>query len=253
MDRFSLQGRVALAIGGTSGIGKAIALGFAEAGAIVLPASRTREKVDRTVAEIEAGGGKARGYVVDASDPEDLGEVVGRAAADLGRIDILLNSQGTMLIKDAEEYTPEEYDRVLGTNLRSVFFASTEVGRHMLARGEGSIINIASLAAFRGWGRNALYSMSKFGVISLTQTLAREWAPRGVRVNAIAPGWFMTELNRDKISPARKEEALRRTPMGRFGEVGELVGAAVFLASPAASFVTGAAIPVDGGYLAMGI
>jgi NAD(P)-dependent dehydrogenase (short-subunit alcohol dehydrogenase family) len=253
LDRFSLRGKVALAIGGTSGIGRAIALGFAEAGATVLPASRTPDKVDRTVAEIEARGGAARGFVLDAGDPEALRRTLREAVGAFGKIDILLNSQGTMLLKAAEDFTPEEFDRVIATNLRSVFFASTEVGRHMLERGEGAIISIASLAAFRGWGRSALYSMTKFGVVSLTQTLGREWAPRGVRVNAIAPGWFLTDLNRDKISAERKAEAIRRTPMGRFGEVDELVGAAVFLASPASSFVTGATIPVDGGYLAMGV
>src|SRR6185369_2109366 len=151
----------------------------------------------------------------------------------------------------AEEFTPADYDQVMETNLKSVFFACVEVGRHMLERGQGSVINIASLASFRGWGRSAIYSMSKFGVVSLTQTLGREWAPRGVRVNAIAPGFFLTELNRDKMSPERKAEAIRRTPMGRFGELDELVGVAIFLASGASSFVTGATIPVDGGYLAM--
>ena len=123
----------------------------------------------------------------------------------------------------------------------------------MLERGEGSIISIASLASFRGWGQASLYSMSKFGVVSLTQTLAREWAARGDGVHPDAAGFFLTDLNRDRLSPERRAEAIRRTPMGRFGELEELVGAAIFLASPASSYVTGATIPVDGGYLAMGI
>jgi NAD(P)-dependent dehydrogenase (short-subunit alcohol dehydrogenase family) len=253
LDRFSLEGKVALAIGGTSGIGRQISLAFADAGATVIVASRTQEKVDRTAAEIAARGGTARGLVADANDLDQVRELTRRAVEACSRIDILLNSQGITTLKPAEEFTAEDYDRIMGTNLRSVFFTSTEVGRVMLEQRAGSIINIASLASFRGWGRSAIYGMSKFGVVSLTETLAREWASRGVRVNAIAPGFFLTDLNRDKISPERKAEAIRRTPMGRFGELPELEGAAVFLASPAASYVTGATIRVDGGYLAMGI
>ncbi len=252
-DRFSLQGKVALAIGGTSGIGRQISLGFAEAGAHVLPASRTQEKVGRTVSEIKERGGSARGYSVDVSHVDQIRDLVQKAVAENGKIDILLNSQGIISRKPAEEFTPEEFDETMNTNLRSVFFACTEVGRHMLERGEGSIINIGSLSSFRGWGQAALYGISKFGVVSLTETLGREWAPRGVRVNAIAPGWFMTDLARQALLSERGQEALRRTPMGRFGELEELVGAAIFLASSASSFVTGATIRVDGGYLAMGI
>jgi NAD(P)-dependent dehydrogenase (short-subunit alcohol dehydrogenase family) len=253
MDRFSLAGKIALTIGGTSGIGRAISLGFAEAGATVLPASRRPEKVEAVAAEISARGGKARGLVLDATDAVSLRAAVDEAVAAFGRIDILLNSQGITALKPAEEFTGEDYDGIMDTNLRSVFFACTQVGRRMLERGSGAIINIASLASFRGWGRAAIYGMSKFGVVSLTETLAREWAARGVRVNAIAPGFFLTDLNRTRLSPERKEEALRRTPMGRFGELDELVGAAIFLASPAASYITGATLRVDGGYLAMGI
>ncbi len=253
VERFSLKNKIALAIGGTSGIGLQIALGFAGAGARVLPASRTKEKVDRTVAEIEAKGGAARGYVADATDTAQLRDLARRVLAENERIDVLLNCQGLTILKPAEEFTPEDYDTVMNTNLKSVFFSCTEFGRHMLAKGRGSIINIASLSSFRGWGRSALYGMSKYGVVSLTETLGREWATRGVRVNAIAPGFFMTELNRDKMSPERKQEALRRTPMNRFGDLEELVGAAIYLASDAASFVTGTTLRVDGGYLAMGI
>jgi NAD(P)-dependent dehydrogenase (short-subunit alcohol dehydrogenase family) len=252
-DRFSLEGKVALAVGGTSGIGRQIALGFSDSGARVLAASRTPQKVERTVSEIQARGGSARGYTIDVSKVEGVRELVEQVLKDEERIDILLNCQGMTILKQAEDFTDEDYDRVMDTNLRSVFFTSTQVGRHMLERKSGSIINIASLAAFRGWGRSALYGMSKFGVVSLTETLAREWAPRGVRVNAIAPGFFLTDLNRDKMSAERKAEAIRRTPMARFGELDELVGAAIFLASGASSFVTGTTIRVDGGYLSMGI
>jgi len=134
-----------------------------------------------------------------------------------------------------------------------VFFACTKVGRLMLARKQGSIINIGSMAAHRGWPRSAIYSVSKHGVIGLTKSLAAEWADRGVRVNAISPGFFPTELTKAALSPERRERALRRTPMGRFGDLDELVGAAVFLASPASKFITGTVINIDGGYLAGGI
>ena len=152
----------------------------------------------------------------------------------------------------AEDFTGEDWDAVMATNLKSVFFACTEAGRHMLARGSGAIINIASLASYRGWPRSALYGISKAGVVSLTETLAIEWAGRGVRVNAIAPGFVITDLNRDKLVGERKERAISHTPMGRMGEVEELAGAAIYLASDAASFVTGETIRVDGGFLAAG-
>jgi NAD(P)-dependent dehydrogenase (short-subunit alcohol dehydrogenase family) len=252
-DRFSVKDQVLLAIGGTSGIGRQIALGFAEAGAIVIPVSRTRDKVDRTVAEIRAAGGRSSGHAVDVRDLDEIRLLVERVVGDHGRIDVLLNCQGTTVLKPAEEFTEADYDLVMDTNLKSVFFCAAEVGKHMLSRGEGSIINIASLSSYRGWSRAAIYSMSKWAVVSLTETLASEWSPRGVRVNAIAPGFFMTDLNRERMSPERKKLAIERTPMGRFGELEELVGAAIYLASPAARFVTGETIRVDGGYLAKGI
>jgi NAD(P)-dependent dehydrogenase (short-subunit alcohol dehydrogenase family) len=185
--------------------------------------------------------------------PGMLTDVIGRVIAKHARIDILVNSQGITMLKPAEEFTRADYDQVIGINLTSVFFACTEIGRHMLERGSGSIVNIASVAAHRGFQLSALYTMSKHGVLALTRTLAVEWATRGVRVNAISPGFFMTPLNQAKMSQARKETALRRTPMHRFGELDELVGAAIYLASPSASYVTGETIGVDGGFLAAGL
>lgn len=249
---FSLQGLNALVIGGTSGIGREIASGFLRSGARVIVAGRTAGKLDAAVAQLRAHGAVS-GHLADVTDADALSGLVKHAVDALGHIDILLNAQGVLKLSPAEAFRREDYDAILDTNLKSVFFACTEVGRHMLARGRGSIINIASLASYRGWSNSAMYAMSKAGVVSLTETLAIEWAPRGVRVNGITPGFFMTELNRERMSDARKARAVDRTPAGRFGEVPELVGAAVFLASPAAAFVTGETIRVDGGFLAAGI
>jgi len=239
---FSLAGQNALVIGGTSGIGKAIADGYREAGARVLVVGRTPAKLPSTDA-----------YLADVCDLDALRALVAKVIADHDHIDVLVNSQGITTLKPAEEFTAQDWDEVVGTDLKSVFFACTEVGRHMLGRGKGSIINIASLASHRGWPRSALYAMAKSGVFSLTQTLAAEWAGRGVRVNAISPGFVMTDLNRDKMLPERKALALSRTPAGRFGEPDDMVGAAIFLASPSAAYVTGHSIAVDGGFLAGGL
>ena len=251
-DNFSLAGQYALVIGGTSGIGKAIAAGYLRAGARVIIAGRDQGKLDRAVAELGAQG-EVFGYQADVADFAALRGLVGITLAHHGRIDTLVNCQGVTLLKPAEDFTPADWDAIIATDLKSVFFACTEVGRHMLGRGSGAIVNIASLASHRGWPQSALYAIAKSGVFSLTQTLGAEWAGRGVRVNAISPGFVMTDLNRDKMSPQRKALALARTPAGRFGEVGDMVGAAIFLASPAAAYLTGQSIAVDGGFLASGM
>jgi NAD(P)-dependent dehydrogenase (short-subunit alcohol dehydrogenase family) len=252
-ERFSLADKVAVVLGGSSGIGRQVALGFRDAGAVVVPVGKTASKVAEVEDALAARGGGVKGYAADVTRPEALTETVERVLAAHGRIDILVNSQGTTILKPAEEFTRADYELIMNTNLTSVFFACTEIGRHMLRAGGGSIVNIASVAAHRGVPRTAIYTMSKHGVLALTRTLAAEWATRGVRVNAISPGFFMTPLNRDKMAPERKEAALRRTPMHRFGELDELVGAAIYLASPAATYVTGETIAVDGGFLATGL
>lgn len=251
-NSFSLQDRIALVIGGTSGIGKAIARGYLQAGAQVVIAGRDAAKLAAALDEL-APSGSVSGYQADVSQEEGLKGLVGIVLANLGHIDVLVNCQGVTVLKPAEDFSRADWAQIMDTDLQSVFFACTEVGRHMLGRGRGAIINIASLSSHRGWPRSALYAIAKAGVYSLTQTLAAEWAARGVRVNAISPGFFMTELNRDKMSAQRKALALARTPAGRFGEVDELVGAAVYLACDAAGFVTGQSIAVDGGFLATGL
>jgi NAD(P)-dependent dehydrogenase (short-subunit alcohol dehydrogenase family) len=249
----SLAGLKALVIGGSSGIGEAAAQGFAEAGAQVAIAARRRDKLDAALSRLSERTGGARAYMADVTSEGDLRDLADRVLSDFGQIDVLMNCQGTTILKPAIDFSSAEFAHVIATNLTSVFSCCTTFGRAMIAQESGAIINIASLAAHRGWANSCPYAVSKHGVVGLTKTLAAEWAVHGVRVNAISPGFFMTELNRDKMPEARKEAALMRTPAGRFGDVRELVGAAVYLASPAASFVTGTILNVDGGYLASGI
>ena len=247
-DRFRLDGQVALVIGGTSGIGRSIAAGYKEAGATVVVAGKNRDKLQKAIEELGV-----EGHGCDATHLVQLKGLIAKVIETHEHLDTLVNCQGTTTLKPAEEFLPEDFDGIFSTNLRSVFFACTEAGRHMLARGSGSIVNIGSLASYRGWPRSAIYGMTKAAVVNLTETLATEWAGRGVRVNAIAPGFVMTDLNRDKMPAERKALAVQRTPMMRFGETEDMVGAAIYLASPAASFVTGETIRVDGGFLAAGL
>jgi NAD(P)-dependent dehydrogenase (short-subunit alcohol dehydrogenase family) len=252
-ERFTLEGLQALVIGGGSGIGRAIAIGLADAGADVHVAGRRPEMLAQSCALIQSHGAGSRAFCVDAADLQALEQLRADVIGSVGLPDVLVNAQGVMSLKAAEEYDEADYDRIMDTNAKSVWFASTRFGSAMLERGSGCIIGIASLASFRGFARNGIYCMSKHAVRALTETLASEWAPRGVRVNAIAPGFFMTDLNKDSMTEERKLRARSRIPMGRFGELDELVGAAVFLASPAARYVTGVTLAVDGGFLAAGM
>ena len=253
IDSFALTGKTALIIGGSSGIGRDIALGFRKAGAQVLVAGRKQDKLDRVTAELGGSAADRIAYSGDLRSVSALSALSDTIAADHGALHILVNCQGTTEIKPAIELTESEYDTILDTNLKSVFFACTTFGRGMISHGQGAIINISSLAAHTGWANAAAYCASKWGVAGITQSLAAEWGENGVRVNAIAPGFFMTELNQARMSDERKAEARRRSAMKRMGELPELVGAAIFLASDAARFITGSTLRVDGGYLSTGI
>ncbi len=252
--KFDLQGRTAVVIGGTSGIGRAIADGFAEAGADVVCSSRRPQQVAATANELEARGCRTLRVTSDVSDRESLENLLRETVAAFGKVDILVNCAGRTKRAPTIDYPEEDWNAIIETNLTGTLRACQVFGRHFLANGYGRIINIASLSTFVALYEVAAYSASKAAVASLTKSLAIEWAKHGVNVNAIAPGVFKTDLNRELLeSTERGKEFQVRTPMGRFGAVEELAGAAVFLASEAASFVTGEILVVDGGFLASGV
>ena len=253
-SRLELNGKVAVVIGGTSGIGLAIAKGMAEAGADVVPTSRRQDQVDAAAQEIESRGKRSLRVSSDVSDRDSLERVLDEAIKAFGKVDILVNSAGRTKRAPTIDFTEEDWNNIIDTNLTGTLRAAQVFGRHMLEREYGSIINIASLSSFVALYEVAAYSASKAAVASLTKSLAIEWGQRGVRVNAIAPGVFRTPLNEKLLDEtARGREFLVRTPMKRFGDVGELAGAAIFLASDAASFVNGEVLAVDGGFLASGV
>lgn len=253
-DPFSLKGKIAVTVGGTSGIGRALSLGFARAGATVIASSRRPELVDAVAVEIEALGSKTLRLVSDVGDRDSLENLCRETVAKLGRVDILLVTAGMTKKQPSADVPEEDWMRIIDVNLNGTFRANQIFGRQMLKQKSGAIINTASLTSFVSFPEVCAYNTSKAGVKMLTETLAVEWAAHGIRVNAIAPGVFRTPLNTKVLDiPERLEGILRRTPMGRLGELEELVGAAVFLASDAANFVTGVTIPVDGGFLAKGI
>jgi NAD(P)-dependent dehydrogenase (short-subunit alcohol dehydrogenase family) len=249
-----LTGRVAVVVGGTSGIGRAIAHGLAEAGADVVPTSRRMEQVEATAAEIEERGRRTLRVTTDVSDRATLEAALDACVEAFGRVDILVNSAGRTKRAPTLDFDDGDWQEILDTNLNGTLRACQVFGRHMTGRGYGRIVNIASLSTFVALHEVAAYSASKAAVASLTKSLAVEWAPLGVNVNAIAPGVFRTALNQKLLDETgRGREFLMRTPMRRFGRVEELAGAAVFLSSDAASFVTGEVLVVDGGFLASGV
>jgi NAD(P)-dependent dehydrogenase (short-subunit alcohol dehydrogenase family) len=248
-----VTGRVVVVTGGTTGIGRALTEGFAEAGADVVATSRRPEEVEATAAEVERRGRKTLRLRSDVTKTETLEHAREEVLRAFGRVDVLVNCAGVTRRKATMDMDEAEFQSILDTNFMGTLRACRVFGAPMLERGQGRIINIASISTFVALYEVAAYSASKAAVASLTKSLALEWGPRGVNVNAIAPGVFPTALNRALLDSPRGQEFLQRTPLKRFGRVEELQGAAVFLASDAASYVNGEVLVVDGGFLASGV
>jgi NAD(P)-dependent dehydrogenase (short-subunit alcohol dehydrogenase family) len=250
----SLVGKSAVVIGGTSGIGRAISIGFAKAGAHVVPSSRRAEEVESTACEIEQSGGKAARLTSDVTDRASLEKLLAESIETFGKVDILVNCAGRTKRGATLDFAESDWNAILDTNLTGTLRACQVFGRHMIERRYGKIVNIASLSTFVGLFEVSAYAASKAAVGALTKSLAVEWAPYGICVNAIAPGVIKTALNEKLITGTpRGNEFLLRTPMKRFGTPEEMAGAVIFLASDAANFVTGEIVCVDGGFLASGV
>lgn len=247
---FDLQGKVAIVTGANTGLGQAMSIALATAGADVALVGRSSP--DETQAKVDALGRKSAAVMADLSDVKCVSDVIAESAAALGRVDILVNNAGIIRRNDSLEFTVEDWDSVMATNLKVPFFLAQAAAKSMLQAGRGGkIINVASLLSFQGGIRVASYTASKSGLAGITRLLANEWAAKGINVNAIVPGYFATNNTVALRADAqRNKEILSRIPAGRWGDPAELGGVAVFLASSAADYVHGAMIAVDGGWLA---
>ncbi|HEY2381238.1 MAG TPA: glucose 1-dehydrogenase [Terriglobia bacterium] len=249
-----ISNRVAVVIGATSGIGRTLALGLAEYGATVVPSGRRADRLEEVCKAIEAGGGKTLVKPADVNSRSSIDALRDAVLKQFGRVDVLVNAAGYSMKQPTNEVSEEKWSALMDTNVMGVLRACQSFYEPLKAGGRGRIVNIGSLGSFLAFHEVAAYCASKSAVMSLTKNLACEWAKDGICVNAIVPGVFPTELNRKLIEGTpRGNEMLARTPMGRFGNAEELVGAAVLLSSDAASFITGESIAVDGGYLASGV
>jgi NAD(P)-dependent dehydrogenase (short-subunit alcohol dehydrogenase family) len=252
IEVFSLEGKSAIVTGASRGIGAAIAIAFAEAGADVALAARSTSDIEQLAGNIEALGRRAIPITTDVTNPDDVRACVERSIEAFGKIDVLVNNAGgTKFMAPVIDLRPDGWHKAIALNLDSVFMFCQEAGRHMVARGSGSVINMSSVAGVHGAPSLAYYSAAKHAVVGLTKTLAMEWGDAGVRVNALCPGWVRTELNRPFWSdPATAASFVQNQPIKRWGEPDEIASAAVWLASDAASYVTGSTIVIDGGALA---
>ncbi|HXX66560.1 MAG TPA: SDR family oxidoreductase [Polyangiaceae bacterium] len=250
----SLEGHVAVILGGTSGLGRALALGFAKSGAAVVATGRRVDRVERVAAEIEELGRPSLRMAADVTDRPSLERLRAATVEKFGKVDVLVNCAGKIKRGPTLDFPEDDWAEIVETNLTGTLRGCQVFGRCMLDRGYGRIVNVASLNSFVALSEVAAYGASKAGVLALTRSLAVEWGWRGVCVNAIAPGIFRTDLNEHLLDGTpRGRELLLRTPMKRFGRLEEVVGAALFLGSPSASFVNGQAIVIDGGFLASGV
>jgi NAD(P)-dependent dehydrogenase (short-subunit alcohol dehydrogenase family) len=251
-DLFKLEGRRALVTGGAKGLGRAISQALAEAGAEVALASRTLAECQAAAEEIAAATGRRTlALRADVNHAAEVERLAAEVEAGLGPVDVLVNNAGINIRGAAEELTEGDWEAVMATNLKAPFLCARIFGPRMCARGWGRVINLGSILSVVGLAGRAPYAASKAGVLNLTRVLALEWAARGVTVNAICPGPFATEMNRQLLNdPAKYKAFVEKIPMGRWGELHELAGAVVFLASDASSFVTGSALFVDGGWTA---
>ena len=250
MKLFDLSGRVAIVTGGNGGIGLGMGRGLAGAGAGVMVAGRNKDKNAAAVAELKALGAQAASVEVDVTNPESCASMVRATLAAFGHVDILVNNAGIGIRKQPEDYTLDEWHQVLNTNLTSALTCSQAVYPEMCRRGGGKIINIGSMLSIFGASFNAPYAASKGGIVQLAKSLANAWAKDNIQVNTILPGWINTDLTIQarKDIDGLHERILARTPAGRWGDPDDLAGIAAFLASPASDFITGTAIPVDGGF-----